>query len=90
MNSIHPEKSDRILSEENRDNLYRTSSVIRFGFIGAFIAFTLFAILNLFNLGNVIVYFGSTAIDPEAVWAFLGAVVGFVTGFIITSFSNKY
>ena len=48
MNSIHPEKSDRILSEENRDNLYRTSSVIRFGFIGAFIAFTLFLLMCMF------------------------------------------
>lgn len=91
MNSIHHEKPDRILSERNRDNIYRISSIIRYGFMGAFLAFSLFAILSkLFGLGSITLYFGSTLIDPEAVWAFLGAVIGFVGGIVITSVSNKY
>ena len=89
MNSIHSDRPDRILSEKNRNNIYRISSVIRCGFVGAFLAFSIFAILSMFGLGSVTLYFGSTLIDPEAVWSIFGAVTGLIIGLIVTSFFDK-
>lgn len=89
MNSIQSNKQDRILSEEYRSNVHKILESVRYGFVGAILAFSLFAILSIFDMGDVTVSFGSTLIDPEGVWAFLGGVAGLIIGLTIEIVTKK-
>lgn len=74
------DKSSRILSEDERDTFYKVTSILRYGFIGAFLFLTIFAFLNLFGMGMITLYFGSVHVDPEAVWAVMGGLLGCIVG----------
>lgn len=73
-------RQDRILSLKLQKKLYRTSSYIQYAITGAFLAFSIFTIINIFtDVPDFIL-----SIKTEYICTILGAVIGGLGGRIIS------
>lgn len=75
MRHYHLSKQDRILSDDTQRSLSKIYSYVQHALIGAFLAYTIYRLVNIFT-DNAYIYFLKTSIEGGFLWIFAGAVLG--------------